>query len=227
MEAVRAPPVEAGLPARSPVTPARGAGGDVDVPRRDRVTHEESGRAIPPADALLFRQVVLPHLDAAYNLARWLTRDPDDARDAVQEAALRAFRSLASLQGRGRAAVVPHDRPRRRARVRERERQAEVDPLRRARREGGEPFVEALASPARTPRRCCSGSKTGVIDGLLRTPAARVPRGAGATRAGGAVLQGDRRGGRDPGRDRDVTAGARAAAAAGLGAGTRAGGVRP
>ena len=32
-----------------------------------------------------FEEVFLPHLDAAYNLARWLTRDPSDADDVVQE----------------------------------------------------------------------------------------------------------------------------------------------
>ena len=46
-----------------------------------------------------FDQLVLPHLDAAYNLARWLTRDDHDARDVVQEAALRAFRFLDGLRG--------------------------------------------------------------------------------------------------------------------------------
>lgn len=39
-----------------------------------------------------FEEAVLPHLDAAYNLARWLTRDGADAEDVVQEAMLRAFR---------------------------------------------------------------------------------------------------------------------------------------
>src|SRR5205814_8541749 len=101
VEAVRAPPVEAGLPVRSPVTPARGAGGDVDVLQRRRVTREESGRAVSAADALLFRQVVLPHLDAAYNLARWLTRDPDDAEDVVQDACVRALRYVGTLRSGG------------------------------------------------------------------------------------------------------------------------------
>ena len=38
-------------------------------------------------------------MDAAYNLARWLTRNDQDARDVVQEAALRAFRFLEGLRG--------------------------------------------------------------------------------------------------------------------------------
>lgn len=42
---------------------------------------------------------MVPHLDAAYNLARWLLRDERAAEDAVQEAALRAFRYLDSLRG--------------------------------------------------------------------------------------------------------------------------------
>jgi RNA polymerase sigma-70 factor (ECF subfamily) len=46
-----------------------------------------------------FEQRVLPHLDAAFNLARWLTRNDDDAEDVVQEAMLRAFRFLDGLRG--------------------------------------------------------------------------------------------------------------------------------
>jgi RNA polymerase sigma-70 factor (ECF subfamily) len=47
-----------------------------------------------------FEALVLPHLDAAYNLARWLTRDPHDAEDVVQEACVRALRYLATLRDR-------------------------------------------------------------------------------------------------------------------------------
>ena len=46
-----------------------------------------------------FEQVVLPHLDAAYNLARWLMRNPADAEDAVQEACLRAIRFFEGFRG--------------------------------------------------------------------------------------------------------------------------------
>ena len=46
-----------------------------------------------------FEQAVLPHLDAAYNLARWLTRNDEDAQDVTQESFLRAFRFFDSYQG--------------------------------------------------------------------------------------------------------------------------------
>ncbi len=46
-----------------------------------------------------FEQVVLPHLDAAYNLARWLVRSPADADDMVQEACLRALRFFDGFRG--------------------------------------------------------------------------------------------------------------------------------
>jgi RNA polymerase sigma-70 factor, ECF subfamily len=45
-----------------------------------------------------FEMVVLPHLDAAYALARWLTRNDADAADVVQEAMLRAFRYFDSYR---------------------------------------------------------------------------------------------------------------------------------
>jgi RNA polymerase sigma-70 factor (ECF subfamily) len=46
-----------------------------------------------------FEHEVLPHLDAAYNLARWLTRNEQDAQDVVQEAFLRAFRFFPGFRG--------------------------------------------------------------------------------------------------------------------------------
>lgn len=46
-----------------------------------------------------FEVLVLPHLDAAYRFARWLSRCPSDADDVVQEAILRAFRGFDSLRG--------------------------------------------------------------------------------------------------------------------------------
>jgi RNA polymerase sigma-70 factor (ECF subfamily) len=46
-----------------------------------------------------FERAVLPHLDAAYDLARWLTRNEHDAQDMTQEACLRAFRFFEGYQG--------------------------------------------------------------------------------------------------------------------------------
>lgn len=46
-----------------------------------------------------FEAQVMPHLDAAYRFARWLSRAPGDADDLVQEAVLRAYRGFESLRG--------------------------------------------------------------------------------------------------------------------------------
>jgi RNA polymerase sigma-70 factor (ECF subfamily) len=57
------------------------------------VTVEEHERAA------LFERTVLPHLDAAYNLARWLAGNDHDAQDVAQEASLRAFKFFGSFRG--------------------------------------------------------------------------------------------------------------------------------
>lgn len=53
----------------------------------------------PVEQRFSFEQTVMPHLDAAYNLARWLTRNDQDAEDVVQEAYLRAFRFFDGFRG--------------------------------------------------------------------------------------------------------------------------------
>ena len=56
------------------------------------------------AELASFEETILPHLDAAHNLARWLLRNEQDAQDVVQEAYLRAFRSFSGFHGtNGRA----------------------------------------------------------------------------------------------------------------------------
>jgi RNA polymerase sigma-70 factor (ECF subfamily) len=53
----------------------------------------------PEIKARRFEQTIMPHLDAAYNLARWLTRNDSDAQDVVQDAYLRAFKYYDSFEG--------------------------------------------------------------------------------------------------------------------------------
>lgn len=54
---------------------------------------------LPSDRSKRFEKTVMPHLDAAYNLARWLTGDPHDAEDVAQESSLRALRFLDSFRG--------------------------------------------------------------------------------------------------------------------------------
>jgi RNA polymerase sigma-70 factor (ECF subfamily) len=54
---------------------------------------------LQPHDKIRFEQLVLPHLDSAVNLARWLLRNRADAEDVVQEAMLRAYRFFESFRG--------------------------------------------------------------------------------------------------------------------------------
>src|SRR5665213_1717060 len=58
---------------------------------------EAPAQHAPPS----FDAIMLPHMDAAYNLARWLLRDPHEAEDALQDACLRAYRSLDRFRGGG------------------------------------------------------------------------------------------------------------------------------
>jgi RNA polymerase sigma-70 factor (ECF subfamily) len=65
----------------------------------------ERGMGMP--EAADFERVVLPHLDAAHNLARWLVRDPSLAEDVVQDAVVRALGYFGSYRGGdGRAGLL-------------------------------------------------------------------------------------------------------------------------
>jgi RNA polymerase sigma-70 factor (ECF subfamily) len=81
----RRPDAPAGGP--SPAGPGRRAGDGPDA------------APLSPADAERFRALVLPHLDAAYGFARFLTRDGPQAEDIVQEAFLKAYRGFAGFRG--------------------------------------------------------------------------------------------------------------------------------
>jgi RNA polymerase sigma factor (sigma-70 family) len=79
--------------------------GDVNDKPDRAILARQPPRVPPPVmPAPSFDRVALPHLDAAYNLARWLMRDPTEAEDVVQDALLRALKYFPSFNsGDGRA----------------------------------------------------------------------------------------------------------------------------
>src|SRR5262245_3895587 len=83
--------------------------GTKDFESRDRVVkfaviQGHQGEGAQQHDLASFEAMMLPHLDGAHNLARWLMRNEQDAQDVVQEAYLRAFKSFGGFHGsNGRA----------------------------------------------------------------------------------------------------------------------------
>src|SRR6202008_4311738 len=68
------------------------------------VIQGHQGESAQEHELASFEAMMLPHLDAAHNLARWLMRNEQDAQDVVQEAYLRAFKSFSGFHGsNGRA----------------------------------------------------------------------------------------------------------------------------
>jgi RNA polymerase sigma-70 factor (ECF subfamily) len=59
----------------------------------------DAPEALSPQDTERFNQLVLPHLDSAFNLARWLVRNRTDAQDVTQDAMLRAYRFFGGFHG--------------------------------------------------------------------------------------------------------------------------------
>ena len=76
-----------------------GAGRNEWRPARNRPPAVVVEMRAPPAGVPGFEETILPHLDAAYNLARWLVRDPVEAEDIVQDACLRALQFFVSFRG--------------------------------------------------------------------------------------------------------------------------------
>ncbi len=148
-----------------------------------------------------FEQTVLPHLDAAYNLARWLMRNDQDAEDMVQEACLRALRFFDGFHGvdsRGWLLAIV--------------RNTCYTWLRHNRaHELATPFDEDIhgaESEALNPETIVQRSAEGPRSS--GGAAARISRGRRAARARGTVVQRDCRHRRHTDRHRNVAPGARA-----------------
>jgi RNA polymerase sigma-70 factor, ECF subfamily len=82
----------------TPLRPRAGANSP-DGPSVRLVTPGVQDAARMLDDNALFRTVVMPYIDEAYRLARWLTANGADAEDVVQDASLRAFRAIRSYAG--------------------------------------------------------------------------------------------------------------------------------
>ena len=67
--------------------------------QNEGMVEQEAPPALNPQDTERFNQLVLPHLDSAFNLARWLVRNRTDAQDVTQDAMLRAYRFFGGFHG--------------------------------------------------------------------------------------------------------------------------------
>ena len=107
----------------------------------------------PSAAPDAFAQALLPHRDAAYNLARWIMRNDPDAQDCVQDAYPKAFRAFAQFRGTdGRAWLLTIVRNACYSRLRQAKREAapaafddELHSDHAAQEEGEAPWRHALA----------------------------------------------------------------------------------
>ncbi|MGJ4857936.1 sigma-70 family RNA polymerase sigma factor [Labrys sp. La1] len=133
-------------------------------------TGQPSARAAGNAETLArFQAVILPHLDAAHNLARYLCRDADIAEDIVQEAFLRAFRGFADYRGgSARAWLLTIVRNCHRSWWQARQRSIHTEPLDDG--EGGEERTDLPHDEASPEATLLQGAEAGeireVLDGL-------------------------------------------------------------
>jgi RNA polymerase sigma-70 factor, ECF subfamily len=112
----------------------------------------------------VFEATVLPHLDAAFNFARWLTRDDAEAEDVVQDACVRALRYFSSLRDHdGRAWFFAIVRNTWYSRVARRPGMTQAAPIDGAR---GEPLDDALDPEAQLLQRDAVALVRGAIEQL-------------------------------------------------------------
>jgi RNA polymerase sigma factor (sigma-70 family) len=78
---------------RSRQMPCRDISSSIPVPNCPKGTLQKT------AKLEIFEEIILPNLDAAYSLARWMLRNDQDAQDVVQEASLRAYRFFDGYRG--------------------------------------------------------------------------------------------------------------------------------
>ena len=139
-----------------------------------------------------FERAVLPHLDAAHNLARWLVRQPALADDVTQDAMVRAFRHFSTFHGGDARAWL--------LRI---VRNAAYTTLAAIKPEAM--VADTLADPADDPEAAYRhGEAAGQLDRALAVVTPRTAGVPGAARAGGVFLQTDRRHHRRAGRHRHV-----------------------
>jgi RNA polymerase sigma-70 factor (ECF subfamily) len=113
---------------------------------------------------LLFEAQALPHLDAAYTLARWLARSEADAQDIVQDAMMRAFRAFDGVRGdnvRPWLLAIVRNCWRTRARATAQRRTASLDD------EKADEIASADAGPETTAIQSSEARRLNLIMGLL------------------------------------------------------------
>jgi RNA polymerase sigma factor (sigma-70 family) len=102
IQAVRIGNVPAGSQAQRPIVlsfPGRADRTEGSRCQREDATLAHEVPLLNPSQRAQFEQVILPHLDSAYNLARWLTGNDHNTEDVVQDAYLRAFEFFGSFRG--------------------------------------------------------------------------------------------------------------------------------